>query len=277
VAIERGEGSNWAPAWSPDGRYLACEVCRRERDSVFHIRSVETNQVREIAPNIRHFISHSLHWSPDGKALLGSGQNEEWERGVLRIDVQSGSVTTLVGKDRGAPKSFPLDPILASDGKTAFYTRVGSTFPYEGQRICRRDLATGAEQELYATPAKASCLALSPDGQHLAFVERRALKLISVSGGDPREMWKGDDYISTIAWTPDGSHLLFQEGIAQPSMWFLSVAEGKVERLDVDLPRLEHLRIHPDGRQIAFTARLEPDRIELWALENFLLPLSEAK
>jgi hypothetical protein len=41
-----------------------------------------------------------------------------------------------------------------------------------------------------------------------------------------------------------------------------------------------HLRIHPDGRQIAFTSKpriaatgkLQTDKVEIWTLENFLPP-----
>ena len=37
-----------------------------------------------------------------------------------------------------------------------------------------------------------------------------------------------------------------------------------------------HLRIHPDGRQIAFTTHSpQPDKTEIWVLENFLPPLKE--
>jgi hypothetical protein len=45
-----------------------------------------------------------------------------------------------------------------------------------------------------------------------------------------------------------------------------------------DVPGMLHLRVHPDGRQVAFTAHgPQPDKTEIWALENFLPPLDEAK
>src|SRR5713101_839840 len=55
-AMQRVEGFNWAPAWSPDGRYLACLSSRLVEGSPrFYIRSVESKEVRELAPNLRSF------------------------------------------------------------------------------------------------------------------------------------------------------------------------------------------------------------------------------
>jgi hypothetical protein len=143
------------------------------------------------------------------------------------------------------------------------------------------------EQELYGTPNRVSCLTLSPDGKQLAFAEGRALKLMSASGGEPRELVTGEHHVSTMAWTSDGGHLLFQrvnfgrsgviDSQTRAELWRVPAASGNAQKLDVDLPMLEHLRIHPDGRQVAFTAHLEPDKIELWSLEDFLPPLADVR
>lgn len=51
-AMQHAEGYNWAPAWSPDGRYLACLSHQPVRRPLLLIRSVESKQVRELAPNL---------------------------------------------------------------------------------------------------------------------------------------------------------------------------------------------------------------------------------
>ncbi len=42
------------------------------------------------------------------------------------------------------------------------------------------------------------------------------------------------------------------------------------------MPGLGHLRVHPDGRRIAFDAQGQPERIEVWVLQNFLPPVAKA-
>lgn len=129
--------------------------------------------------------------------------------------------------------------------------------------------------------AKLPALALSPDGQRLAFVERVSkgsfsLRIMPASGGEPREIldqWKG----RWLRWTPDGRHLLFarRKGRDQPiELWRIAVegVEGgepqKVLELDAKGLRFQHLSIHPDGQRIAFSSGRGGS--EVWVMENFL-------
>jgi hypothetical protein len=77
---------------------------------------------------------------------------------------------------------------------------------------------------------------------------------------------------------PDGRHLLFQrvigpEGSARNELWRISAAGGQPQKLELTLPRMGHLRVHPDGRQIAFTAySSQAGKSEVWVMQNFLPP-----
>lgn len=265
-AMQRVEGLNWAPAWSPDGRYLACLSLRHGRPPLFYIRSLESKEVRELAPNLSDFNVHSLHWSPDGRALLCAGDYEDKEGGgALRVDVETGAVTTLV---RPA-----FAPFLAPDGEALFYQK-GFGMP---RRFIRRDLQTGVEQELYQSSApNIERWALSTDGRQLAFAAvGGAVNVMPATGGEARELTKGEGSISTIAWTPDGRHLLFgrSDDKRTTEVWRVPVTGGEPQKLELAMPALHHLRIHPDGRQIAFMAKsLQAEKSEVWVLENFLPP-----
>lgn len=218
-----------------------------------------------MAHNLRGFNVHSLQWSSDGRALVGAGGNEKGDWGAIRIDVATGETTTLApGAGRGL-----LYPMPTPDGKALLYKLTGGLF--------RRDLQSGVEQELYATPDRAQWLTLSPDGQQLAFVESKTaestLKLVPAAGGETREVARIKGSASTVAWTPDGKHLLFQQAA---QLWRVSSAGGEPQKVALTMKGgLGHLRVHPDGRQIAFSAHPQPDKIEVWALENFLPPLKE--
>jgi Tol biopolymer transport system component len=142
----------------------------------------------------------------------------------------------------------------------------------KGVRIIRRDLKTNQEQELYHSPINFLHMTLSPDGQQLAFYADSTLKLLSVTGGEPRELIRIPD-ITTISWTPYGHQLLYGRKTGQDDMtelWLISVENGKPQKLDLAIPELLHLRVHPQGRRIAFTARAQQQKVEVWVMENFL-------
>jgi hypothetical protein len=55
-------------------------------------------------------------------------------------------------------------------------------------------------------------------------------------------------------------------------LWRVPAAGGQAEKLDLGMINLMHMRVHPDGRQIVFTAGDRPEKAEIWVLENFLEP-----
>jgi Tol biopolymer transport system component len=273
LAIKQYEGSNGAPDWSPDGRYLACVSKRPGAGPVFLIHSVETGQVRELSPDLEEFDGHSLRWFPDGRSLLGAGRAKDFPPGgILRIDAETGKATTIV---RGG-----LFPEVASDSKTIFDVSRG----HNGWWIWRHDLTTGEKEPVFRAKVGEHGvggilgLALSPDGKQLAFQDLDAgmLKVLPVTGGQPRELVKVEGKI-TIAWTPDGSHVLYANWLTtvRPGgLWRISTDGGEPQRLNLKMGYVNHVRFHPDGRRIAFTARAE-GKIEVWVMENFLPELND--
>ena len=217
-------------------------------------------------------------------ALLCAGLITDGRYGAVRVDVQTGVATALLANDAAASRSAPFDPILSPDGKSLFFQRYG-----EGRlrRILQQNRETGVEKELYAAADRSfQSVTLSPDGQQLAFTESGNLKLLPAAGGELRELMKGKGSVSAVAWTPDGRHLLCQRQVpgnpdgeaSRRELWRVPAGGGEPQKLEVSLPGMPHLRIHPDGRQIAFSARSpETDKSEIWALENFLPPLDDSK
>jgi len=271
LAVKRYEGSNEASDWSPDGRYLACVSRRPGVGRIFLIHSVETGQVQELSPDIKFFKVNSrvnsLRWSPDGRSLLCAVmRNEDVAECVLKIDVETGKATIIIEGPGGA-----LYPNWSADGKVVFYVHRA----LQGWQILRRDLTTGEDKELFrpvvaqpgVTVGGILGLALSPDGKQLAFQDLDAgmLKILSVTGSQPRELVKVKGKVGTIAWTPDGRHLVYRlDGLRR-----ISADGGEPQRLDLERGR--HVRFHPDGRQITFTARTKGEsKIEVWVMENFL-------
>ncbi len=263
----RQTGTSRCPDWSPSGQYLAYCVERADQRQIIRIRSLTTGLERELDPNLPSF--YCLRWSPDGQSILASYFSSQAPQVFYRIDVETGKRTTLVRSETDRIMEAELSP----DGKALFYRR-------RGRSLVVRDLETGREKELLriASPTVLRYWALSPDGKRLALSIREdktdwpwALKVVSAEGGKPTKLFQG--MIGEIAWAADGQHILFTK--QDNKLWRMPAEGGEPQQLWEWKKRVEpvHLRVHPDGRRIAFVS--SDVTFELWAMENFL-PLAKA-
>jgi Tol biopolymer transport system component len=280
-------GSNYYPEWSPDGEYLAYISEKLNPagpgffDDTLHIYSLKTRGVREVPCELKRF--RNLRWSPDGRSILVTGfdrrnRQEGYSGGLYLIDVEDGKVTTQVEYAPGTVGLGGWQRFISewsSDGKAIFYVNRGL--------LMMRELETKKEIQLYSDPNLAGHLAPSPDGQSLVFglydIEKEvgSVLVIHISGGEVRELlkFKRLELIYAYVWTPDGKHLLFlraeTEGtgsIQAVSLWRISSEGGDPQKLWQSEKLFRELRVHPDGRRIAFyTIKVDT---EVWVMENFL-------
>jgi Tol biopolymer transport system component len=298
-------GFNTSVQWSPDGQQLAYAsgsgwgLGGDPTDPlVLRIRSVETGKERRFRLKMSRlgYRAFQPHWSLDGQSLLATGGTNRGglqdPQGLYRIDAQTGKATPIV-------QVIPVVqihaccigwPVWAHDGKVIFARWFAATSG--SRRIVARDLKTGREKELYRSvpTATVSHLAVSPDGQRLAFIwgdtkeEKTLLKVMPTGGGEPHELFgvQAPEVIFELGWTPDGRHILFGTGTTGQeqrfALWRISTDGGEPQELGLSMEglRLYGLSVHPDGRRIAFTAGT-PVREEVWVLENFLPALKAAK
>jgi Tol biopolymer transport system component len=72
-----------------------------------------------------------------------------------------------------------------------------------------------------------------------------------------------------VAWSRDGKSVFYPvETEGGHQLWRVSVAGGPAQKLDVQMETLRNLRVHPDGRRIAFDSG--SGGAEVWVMENFL-------
>ena len=281
-ATQRYAGSNHSPEWSSDGRQLlflshrgpgvwgARAIC---------VRDTESGEVREIPSKLERMVD--ARWFPDGQSLLVGAQHPAGEFGHFRIDLRTGNFERVDLKDP-VGWGFAWSP----DGKALFYHQWnGATKTIS---IVARDLATGQEKELFSVAEPSNYragVALSRDGRQLAFAVLEAesgskvLKVLPAEGGEARDVLRGVEmpFPGSVAWTPDGLNLVFagkpNPRSAKTELWRVPVQGGEPRKLDLTADNVRELRLHPDGRHIAYTAG--KDRSEVWALSNFL-PAAEA-
>jgi Tol biopolymer transport system component len=291
MAIEQFEGANFAPSYSPDGRYLAY-VSRRGNSpyptnvgNALCIRSLGTGQERVFYREIWRLGLRYIggpRWSPDGRSITFGGSEGTSFTDAYRIDLQTGEITRIL---RCGPDEQLTGAAYGSEGKH-FFVRSNRKEGYS--QIVVRDIESGQEQELYRLAGESRIdVALSPDGHRLSFINMgwgttRSLRIMPASGGVAREIWsfgetKPGTPSMTHTWAPDGRYILF--GAPDPSdprgweLWRIPV-EGRGQPEKMGLQRgwgIWHISVRPDGRQLVFAGRggASTDS-ELWVLENFL-------
>ncbi|MDB4913567.1 MAG: hypothetical protein JWM95_1211 [Gemmatimonadetes bacterium] len=153
-------------------------------------------------------------------------------------------------------KEFPgeqLRPAWSRDGSlVAFITNgVAYSVPSSG----------GAPKVLVETPDFAiSEVALSPDGERIAFVNTTGLWIKPAGAGDAVQLLPGQT-LHSIAWSPDGTRIAFIDGIAAglenmsaAPINVITIAGGKIAVIAKgDVVNLSPVWA-PDGRSLFYTS-----------------------
>jgi len=247
------------------------------------------------------FTMHSMYlpyaWSPDGAFLLVPSGIVAGKQGILRYELASGTTEMLV-KSMNA-QQIPIHtfsyPRFSPDGNSFYYRRRDA---FKGadeltdwkDSIIRRNLLSGKEEIVYDSPEmlQPSCgYELSPDGKRLAIVTSDqfkakdfvvTLKVRGVSGSETKEVVRMAplENVTSLAWTPDGKRLVYTKVLRNGNyaggpteVWATAVDSGQSVKLKFSRPNIRDISIHPDGRQIAFSAGL-PDETTVWVMEGLM-------
>jgi WD40 repeat protein len=269
-------------SWSPDGTVLAylSKMEPAPPGNTITLRTVDTGEERDIhvdAATIRR-----LDWFPDGTALVVPGLDAGRKPSVFRVDVKSGTVTTIFQRANEAI----WQASVTRDGKTL----VCLTYSNDRQSLISRHLQTGQEKVIIESRYSPMGMGLSPDGQQVAVTaaetapggqsNQQVLIVIPVAGGVARELHrvgKPGGFLRFASWTPDGTQIL--SGITQQDTslqlkteYFLVPATGgEPKKIASLMAGITDLSFNPDGKRIAFAAGRS--RSEVWVIENFLPPL----
>jgi len=260
----RYQGHDWEPHWSPDGKQLAY-ISTRDGSRVLCVRSMETGQEREYSPPIAYFVRPA--WSADGKSIRlwsSEGGYDTW-----RIDLATGQVQRM---NLGEYFLFQ-----AADETVAFRHKLDVA----PKQLLAKDLRSGQERVLYtfADDEGHGDRALSPNGQHLAFVcvrgeaggWRHILNLVPAAGGEVRELIRSTKNITGFSWLPDSRQLLC---CVRKELSVLSIDGKAPRRLEASLEAAT-MSVNPDGQQVAFVSVAH--KSELWLMENAVPALSSIK
>ena len=274
----RGEMNN-APAFSPDGQFLAH---LRDQGRRLVLRHVTSGAEREF-PIGASLLRPGIDFCPDGRSVIVSGS------------AQSGGVVYRVNVDRGGAERFEIPTagaVCLAEGRDIAYLRAVGPQRYE---VVRRSLETGAETKVSDGPVNQLGLTRSPDAGRITFVEMHGteahLVVMPLNGGEPvtvasspvLNIGRGLIEFQGVMWLPTGDALLVSRvsqgdaaaGVSEVTLWRVPLDGTPAASVGgMRLPVYEggfigslHYSLHPDGSRIAFE-RHAGTVGQFWAIDN---------
>jgi Tol biopolymer transport system component len=165
---------------------------------------------------VADMVLHGLAWSPDGRQLVFSNENNQ-EKNLVIVEVDGSGRKALTSPSR---RFWDTGPVWSPDGRI-FFTRtdrhanigeIASIAP-DGSGL---ETVTAAETNSSGSWVRNS-FSLSPDGKWLLLCDSRAGSWVRMaanghgapfvvrkSPGDPRHGWAPQS-----SWSPDGSRIAF--------------------------------------------------------------------
>jgi Tol biopolymer transport system component len=209
-------------SWSPDSRWIAFPS-QTDRSMEILAGSVKGGKVRQLVelPGDRKDLSGGISWSPDGDHI-----SYEDKDGIWLVPSSGGELRHLVESDE------IHDHAWSPDGKRIAFI--------EKAYISFAEVQSGQVKHIVNLNAhnldgeSTWSLKWSLDGSRLAFISLRKPRyrafVVSVSGGDPRELAEddpGEKYY--LAWSPDGKKVSYNSDsyfrVRTGILWAMDVEE----------------------------------------------------
>ncbi len=286
--IDRFEGLNLDPSYSPNGEYLAyCSWRGSGRPpaggpigtlgNVLCIRSMATGEDQEFSRAFSTLGIDSIalpSWAPDGRSVLVYGYAEPMGGfgGIYVVDLRQGNATRIAYSSEDVKVGAAG---WLSDGKTIVIGRLDTKKHLI--HLVARNLETGDERIVREWPESANPdLEVSPDHQRLCVSvvegDGRVFWIMNATGGEARRLEGSAGTFRGFTWSGDGKHILYTRRTADSKwqMWRVPVDGGAPELLGLsESSRIAHLSASPDGRRVVFS-RGQPGGAEVWVMENLL-------
>ena len=272
------DGESFAPAWSPDGAWIAFFSTRDGGDDIYIMQSDGANVARlTTRSGFSLFFRYSRYpkWSPDG-GQIAFVSNRSGHDEIYVIDRDGSQVRQLTDspaegrESSGEFGAFDWSPdgqqivFLMTKGKIS-YTETNAPQPTQDIYVVNVDgtqLTRLTDLEGFIELAQ-----WSPDGSRILFTFAEQQADDPNSPFPPYAMYEmnadgtnltrltntGGAYWQT-RWSPDGKKIAFVFDNGQPDLYVMEADGAQLTQLTDDEAREDELFWSPDGTRIAFTS-----------------------
>ena len=265
----------YLPAWSPDGKEIACSTVSPYRPDVREVISSQIYAI-DVESGNRRLVSRSVmdavqpNWSPDGRRIAFWGVREG-ARDIFTVSRDGQDVAPVT-----ADEALDWNPVWAPDGKYLYFSsdRGGAMNIWR----VRVDTASGkpaGEPEPVNVPSTyATGISFSRDGQRMAYMNcLRSSNLYraafdpsrEATAGLPTPITQGIKETLYPSVSRDGAWIAFTLQGLHEDMVAVKPDGSQMRRITEDAARDRAPRWSPDGSQIAFMSS-RSGRFEIWTV-----------
>jgi len=208
INISSGQGANWGPSWSPDGKSLAFYSDRSGKAHVW-IWERSTGKLRALTTAVVHARSRleKILWTPDGRQVLtkitGNTQTFDCFDGTTRREPYDPAARSVYESESSALKlpssmdSF-LGDLAILDTHTGSMKRI-----VKQEKIVAYSLSPNGDRVIYSSPTQPK-----PDNQLLYTYN---LSVVSLSTGQTERVSDFSPGPPSLpaAWSPDGRTIAY--------------------------------------------------------------------
>jgi len=193
--LSEGVGWHTAPAWSPDGRFLAY---------AHHMPGRTHLALLDLTAGTTRFLFDTdlaisaVRFDPTGRDLYFVHDRNQYDAHIWRIPVRGGRAVALTETQNWHEWSFALSP----DGSRMFF----ESGRYGGADLYVMDLVDRSVERITRSPAKEYQVAWTGDGRWVWLHQENGVdRLMVASEGEPegRVVWSSPYDEKTLALTPD--------------------------------------------------------------------------
>ncbi len=229
-----GEGNQWNPSWSPDGRMLAfySDVDGRPRLWIHRTEDASCRKAGDGVIRASLFAGFQAQWSPDGRTVYVPLRPDPPLETSDAENPISYDVRSAVGEDTQAPLVFYSGNEIEKGGQGIRADDYhGFLLANYNATLAAVDLAGGQTRALVDARAepRPSAMKLSPSGRWLAYVSVpyrdpkagapvQDIVFVPTRGGEPRRLVEAVQSMgeTDYRWHPDEDRLVY---LAEGRAW----------------------------------------------------------
>jgi len=261
------------PAWSPDGRSIACTTCAQDDPFArgcrgkLRVVDVGTGQSREIDT----YDAAAPAWSPDGRriAYWGLDTTESGRRDLYLVDAAGGEPIELTHD-----AAVDWNPIWSEDGAALDFLsdRGGSPNLWRLPLDVRTGRPSGSPRGIVLPTELASRVCRS--GDRWAYVSLALRATVGSWTFDPDRLvarGPGNTVLATVgriftlSLSPDARSVAYTTVFPRQDLFVVQLDGGPPTQLTDDVAIDRYPSWDPNGRRIVFMSN-RGDRYEFWAI-----------